>query len=210
TSPGGIRSRYTDKETIDLFVMAVAGEANKLIVRQFLSQGIPAVGISGLDANTINAKRKKKLKIRKDEKILLIDGGYTGKIQMVNPHLLTTLLGNGFVPVVAALASSENFEPLNIDGDEAARFIAQSLSADHFVILTDVPGVLSDKKRLIPHINKAQLPSELGRVTVGMKRKLLAINAALENGIRRVSIASGLVDTPLSNALKGHNCTVIE
>ena len=112
--------------------------------------------------------------------------------------------------MVATLAASEDYDPLNIDGDEAARHIAQSLSADRLVILTDVPGVLDKDNRLISQINREQLLQEITRVTVGMKRKLMSINAALEEGFSKVSIASGLVSNPLSKALNGTNCTIIE
>jgi acetylglutamate/LysW-gamma-L-alpha-aminoadipate kinase len=209
-SPSGMRSRYTDSDIIELFIMAVAGKANKALVQQFLRQNIPAVGLSGFDAGIIQAKRKKRLKIKKGNKILMIDGGYTGKIQGVDPKLLTILQDQGFLPVIATLAISEENQPLNIDGDEAACMVAQSMAADQFIILTDVPGVLDENGDLIPHINKSQLSQEIKRVTVGMKRKLHAINAALESNIPKVTIASGQVPKPLVTAISGENCTVIE
>lgn len=209
-SPSGMRSRYTDEETIELFIMAVTGQANKSLVQQFLKKEIDAVGISGFDARLLIAKRKDRLKIRKDNKILMIDGGYTGKIQTVNSRLLITLQDHGFLPVVATLAASTENQPLNIDGDEAACMITQSIKADQFIILTDVPGVLDENGELIPRINKTQLVHEINRVTVGMKRKLHVIKTALENGIPKVTIANGQIDSPLSKAIAGENCTVIE
>lgn len=210
TSPAGIRSRYTDRETIEIFIKAIAGEANKALVQLFLQHNIPAIGISGFDGKIIQAKRKKKLKIQQGGKILLIDGGFTGKITKIDTQFLKLILEGKFLPVVATLAASEELEPLNIDGDEAARHIAQAIQADQFVILTDVPGVLDKENKLISNIKRGQLDHEIARVTVGMKRKLMSINSALSEGLNKVSIASGLVPNPLSKALKGENCTVIE
>ena len=113
-SPQGFRSRYTDKETIEIFTMVMAGKINKQIVAALQSQGIPAIGLSGLDGLLLKAERKKRL-IAVDERgrKKVIDGGYTGKIIEVNANLLQFLLGKDYMPIVTPIAMSEEFEPLN-------------------------------------------------------------------------------------------------
>src|SRR4030067_690585 len=142
-SPEGFRSRYTDKETIEIYSMVMAGKINKQIVLALQSQGIPAVGLSGVDGLILKAERKKKL-IAVDERgrKRVIDGGYTGKISEVNVDLIKFLLEKGYVPIVTPIAMSEDFEPLNVDGDRTAAFVAGALQADKLILLTDVEGLM--------------------------------------------------------------------
>ena len=91
-SPGGVRSRYTDKETAEIYTMVMAGKLNKAIVRMLLRDGIKAAGISGIDGGILRADRKNKLIIINDKgRKMAIDGGYTGKINSVDPSLITLL-----------------------------------------------------------------------------------------------------------------------
>ncbi len=142
-SPEGFRSRFTDKETIEIYTMVMAGKMNKQIVLALESQGIQAVGLSGLDGFLLKAERKKRL-IVVDERgrKKVIDGGYTGKITEVNTELLKSLLEKGYTPIVTPIAISEEFEPLNVDGDRTAAAIACSLAADRLILLTDVEGLI--------------------------------------------------------------------
>ncbi|MDX1373409.1 MAG: [LysW]-aminoadipate/[LysW]-glutamate kinase, partial [Nitrososphaeraceae archaeon] len=120
-SPTGVRSRYTDKETAEIYTMVMSGKINKSIVRMLLNSGIPAVGISGIDGATIKAERKKKLIILNENgRKMAIDGGYTGKIKSVESSLIQILLTNNFVPVISPIALSEDIDFLNVDGDRAA------------------------------------------------------------------------------------------
>ena len=119
-SPGGVKSRYTDRETAEIYTMVMSGKINKAIVRMFLQEGIRAVGISGVDAGLLKADRKKKLMILNDKgRKMTIEGGYTGKINAVDPTLLNVISANGFLPVVSPIALSEEFDFLNVDGDRA-------------------------------------------------------------------------------------------
>src|SRR4030042_5707169 len=108
-SPEGFRSRYTAKETIEIYTMVMAGKINKQIVLALQSQGIQAVGLSGLDASILQAERKTKL-IAVDERgrKKVIDGGYTGKITHVKTELLNLLLEKGYVPIVTPIALSQD------------------------------------------------------------------------------------------------------
>ncbi len=120
-SPGGVRSRYTDKDTAKIYTMVMSGKINKEIVGMLLSRDIKAAGIAGIDGGMLKAERKKKLLIINEKgRKMAIDGGYTGKINAVDPTLLNTLVDKGYVPVVSPIALSEEFDFLNVDGDRAA------------------------------------------------------------------------------------------
>ena len=209
TSPSGIRSRYTDKETVEIYTMVMAGRINKAIVRWLLSQGVPAVGFAGVDGALLKAKRKKRLLIIDDRnRKRIIDGGFTGKITEVNANLLGLLLKNGYVPVIAPIALGDDNELLNVDSDRAAGQIAGALKADNAVFLTDVQGVLvegeyvrklamEDAERLLPKIGP------------GMDKKVLASVEALKNGAKEAVISSGFADEPVTSALNHATGTVI-
>ena len=105
TSPSGIKSRYTDKETAEIFTMVMSGSINKTIVRMLQKNGINAVGLSGVDAKIIQAERKKKLLIVNEKgRKQAIDGGYTGKISKVNSDFILSLLDQGLTPVISPIA----------------------------------------------------------------------------------------------------------
>ena len=115
TSPKGIRSRYTDKETVEIYTMVMAGRVNKAIVRWLLSEGLSAIGLSGIDGALMVAKRKKKLIIIDGRgRRRIIEGGFTGKIVRVNSKLLKILLESGYLPVISPVAIGEENEYLKI------------------------------------------------------------------------------------------------
>ena len=115
TSPSGIRSRYTDKETVEIYTMVMAGRINKAIVQQLLSHGLPAVGLAGIDGQMLVAKRKKRLLIIDERgRRRIIEGGYTGKIVNVNIDVLTLLLENGYLPVIAPIALAVSYTHLTL------------------------------------------------------------------------------------------------
>jgi acetylglutamate/LysW-gamma-L-alpha-aminoadipate kinase len=208
-SPGGFRSRYTDKGTAEIYTMVMSGKINKQLVLTLQSHGIPAVGLSGLDGLLLQAERKKNLIVVDEEgRKRVIDGGYTGKICKVNVGLLTLLMNNGYLPVVAPVAVSEEFEPLNIDGDRAASYIAGSLKADRLVLLTDVQGVTLDGK-LVPQMSVSEAKDNLHRAGPGMITKIYAAMEALDMGIGEVVVCSGFGEHPISSALVHESGTVI-
>jgi acetylglutamate/LysW-gamma-L-alpha-aminoadipate kinase len=208
-SPEGFRSRYTDKETIEIYSMVMAGKINKQIVLALQSQGISAVGLSGLDAQILQAERKKRL-IVVDERgrKRVIDGGYTGKINQVNTDLLQLLLEKGYTPIVTPIAMSEEFEPLNVDGDRTAAIIAGALKADVLILLTDVEGLMLNGER-ITRIGAYEVKEILGSIGAGMSTKVHAATEALNQGVGEVLITSGTGKSPISSALKHETGTVI-
>jgi len=208
-SPQGFRSRYTDKETIEVFTMVMAGKINKQIVLALQSQGIPAVGLTGLDGMLLKAERKKRL-IMVDERgrKKVIDGGYTGKINEVNVDLLRFLLEKGYVPVVTPIAMSEEFEPLNVDGDRTAAVVAGALKADRLVLLTDVEGLVL-KGKPVPRITATEAEEALSSIGKGMSTKVHAALEALNHGVKEVLVTSGVGKQPISSALKHESGTVM-
>jgi [amino group carrier protein]-L-2-aminoadipate 6-kinase len=208
-SPEGFRSRYTDKETIEIYTMVMAGKINKQIVLALQSQGIKAVGLTGLDAAILQAERKARL-IAVDERgrKRVMDGGYTGKITKVDTELVTLLLGKGYVPIVTPIALSEAYEPLNVDGDRTAAIIAGSLKADKLILLTDVEG-LTLKGERISKIAQSEVKEVLGCIGAGMSTKVHAATEALSQGVGEVLITSGTTQNPISAALKHETGTVI-
>lgn len=208
-SPRGFRSRYTDRETAEIYTMVMVGKLSSQIVTAFQRQGIPSVGLSGLDGRLIQAQRKKRLIILDERgRRRVIDGGYTGTISKVNTGLLHLLLENGFVPVVAPVASSEEFEPLNVDGDRSAAYIAGFLKADKLVLLTDVAGLLLDGK-VISKLTAQEARGLLPKIGPGMITKVYASLEALDRGVGEVIISSGLVEKPISSAIEYKCGTVI-
>jgi len=213
TSVSGHVSRYTDRETLEIFVMVTAGRINKLLVERLQQLGVNGIGLSGLDGRLLEGKRKATLRIVENGKRKVLRGEYSGKIERVNVGLLETLLEAGYVPVVAPLAISYESEAVNVDGDRAAAAIGSAMKAQKVIILSNVPGLLRDfpdESTLIPHIPLAVAQEHLDRYAQGrMKRKLLGAIEALQNGVGQVIIADGRVAQPLHRALAGQG-TVIQ
>jgi len=208
-SPEGFRSRYTDKETIEIYTMVMAGKINKQITLAMQSQGIPTVGLSGLDGSILKAERKARL-IVVDERgrKRVIDGGYTGKITQVNIELLNLLMEKGYTTIVTPIAMSQEYEPLNVDGDRTAATIAGALKADSLILLTDVEGLMLKGER-IPKISASEVKEVLKSIGAGMSTKVHATLEALNQGVGEVIITSGTGKTPISSALKHETGTVI-
>ena len=208
-SPSGIRSRFTDKETAEIYTMVMSGKINKIIVRMLVQGGIRAVGISGIDDNMLKAVRKTKLTVLNEKgRKMIIEGGYTGKINSVETSLLNTLTERGFVPVVSPIAMSEEYEFLNVDGDRAAAYIAGNLKADKVIFLTNVNGLhLEDK--LVKKLTRDEAKEQLPKIGFGMEKKILASTEALLIGAKEVIISSGKISNPITSAINHTNCTVI-
>lgn len=191
TSPGGIRSRYTDMETMKAFIMAMRGQISTDIVTGLQKAGVRAAGISGTDGPTLVAERKRKLMTAGPQgRRIMIEGGYTGKITRADPDLIVSILNLGIIPVVSPIAISTEFEPLNIDGDRAAAAIAGALKADRLLLLTNVDGVILEDK-VVHHMTLAEVPSYMERVGNGMDRKLMSAGEALQEGCMKVIILNG-------------------
>ncbi|MBQ4059202.1 MAG: acetylglutamate kinase [Lachnospiraceae bacterium] len=180
--------RVTDAETMEIAEM-VLSKVNKSLVQMMQKLGLNAVGISGKDAGLMTVT--KKFPGGKDI-------GFVGEVQSVNAKLLDTLLENDFIPVIAPIGSSEEFESYNINADDAACAVAKAISAEKLVFLTDIEGVFmdpNDKSSLISemHISEAKEFINKGIVGGGMLPKLTNCIEAIEQGVSRVHILDGRV-----------------
>lgn len=212
TSPSGYTSRYTDRRTLEIFLMAVNGKVNSLLTEQLQMLNINALGLCGLDGKLIQATRKDSIQSIENGKRKIIRDDYTGKIETVNSNLLCLLLNASYLPVIAPVAVSEKGEALNVDADRAAAMVAAALKADVLVLLTAVPGLMRnfpDESTLIRQLPQSQLSAASEAAQGRMKKKVLGAQEALRGGVGRVIIADGRIANPISNALAGHG-TVIQ
>jgi len=212
TSPSGYSSRYTDRKTLEVFLMAVNGKVNSLLVEQLQRLGVNAFGLSGLDGRLMQAARKDSIQSIENGKRKIIRDDYTGKIEQVNSDLLRLLLDAGYLPVIAPVAVSLHGEALNVDADRAAAMVASALHAETLILLTAVPGLMKnfpDESSLIRQLPQAQLPAALEAAQGRMKKKVLGAEEALKGGVGKVIIADGRIQNPITNAING-NGTVIQ
>ena len=209
-SPSGIKSRYTDQETAEIFTMVMSGKINKTIVRLLQKNGINAIGLSGVDAKVLQAERKKKLLIINEKgRKQAIDGGYTGKITEVNAKFVKSLLEQGYTPVISPIAISEEYDFLNVDGDRAAAYVAGKVQTDKVLFITNVDGLLMDDK-LVTDLSLAEAKEIRPKVGFGMEKKILAATEAIDMGVKEALIANGQKENPISSAIAHENCTVIK
>ena len=212
TSPSGYTSRYTDRKTLEIFLMAVNGKVNSLLVEQLQMLGINAFGLSGLDGRLIVATRKDSIQSIENGKRKIIRDDFTGKIEHVNQDLLHLLLEAGYLPVISPVAVSTQGEALNVDADRAAAMVASALHAESLILLTAVSGLMKnfpDESSLIHQLSQNQLPAALESAQGRMKKKVLGAEEALRGGVGKVIIADGRIQKPISNALN-RNGTVIQ
>ena len=212
TSPSGYTSRYTDRKTLEIFLMAVNGKVNSLLTEQLQRLGVNAFGLCGLDGRLMQATRKDAIQSIENGKRRIIRDDHTGKIEAVNQELLKMLLNAGYLPVIAPVAVSEKGEALNVDADRAAAMVASALSADTLILLTAVPGLMKnfpDESSLIRQLSQSRLVAASEAAQGRMKKKVLGAEEALKGGVNRVIIADGRIQNPISNALAG-NGTVIQ
>lgn len=208
-SPDGIRSRYTDKETAEIYQMVMTGLLAKRLVLALGKAGVKSISLSGADGRLMQAKRKTKLVIVDERgRKVAIDGGYTGRIQEVNSSLVDLLLSHGYLPVVSPVATSEAGEPLNVDGDRAASSVAVGSGADAVIFATDVDGLKLDGG-LVTHLTPMEATSQLSKVGFGMQKKVMAAVEAVQGGVKEAIICSGTRSGPLTKALAHDKCTVI-
>ena len=178
--------RVTDRQTIDIVQMVLAGKVNKTLVNLLEVKGGRAMGISGMDGRLIEAKRK-------DERL-----GFVGSITRVNIDPVMDLLEKGYIPVVSTLGCDSEGNTYNINGDTAAAFIAGALGAERLIMMTDIAGVLRDKDdpaTLIPQmtIHEAVKLFEQNVISGGMIPKVECCIEAIHRGVRRVIIMDGRV-----------------
>lgn len=178
--------RVTDKETVDIVQMVLAGKVNKTLVNLLETKGGKAMGISGMDGGLIEAKMK-------DERL-----GYVGKITKIHIGAVTDLLEKGYIPVISTVGCDKEGNTYNINGDTAAAFIAGALNAERLIMMTDIAGLLRDKddiSTLIPEVTVAEAEKlrEEGIISGGMIPKIECCIEAINEGVKNVVIMDGRV-----------------
>jgi len=178
--------RVTDKETVDIVQMVLAGKINKTLVNLIQMKGGHAIGVSGIDGGIIEATMK-------DEAL-----GYVGEITKIRTQPITDMLEKNYIPVVSTVASDRQGNTYNINGDTAAAYIAGALGAERLIMMTDIAGLLMDKddpSTLIPHItvSEAKKLYESGVISGGMIPKVDCCIEALNKGVNNVVIMDGRI-----------------
>ncbi|MGE5483434.1 MAG: [LysW]-aminoadipate kinase [Ignavibacteriales bacterium] len=206
TSPSGHVSRRTDREAMEIMMMAVAGRVNKILVEHLQRSGLNAIGLSGMDGRLLLASRKTAVKYVENGKTRVLRDDLSGKVEKVNAPLVSMLVDAGCVPVVSPLAISLAGEPLNVDADRCAAAIAGAFRAERLIILSNIPGLLrdpSDTGTLVRLIPARSLAAFEQYATGRMKKKLVAAAEALEGGVEEVVIGDARVERPVRHAMSG-------
>ena len=178
--------RVTDKETVDIVQMVLAGKVNKTLVNLLEMTGGKAMGISGMDGRLIEAKIK-------DERL-----GYVGEITKIHIQPVVDLLEKGYIPVISTVGCDKQGNNYNINGDTAAAYIAGALGAERLIMMTDIAGLLRDKAdpdTLIPNITVSEAQALLadGTISGGMIPKIDCCIEAIQKGVQNVIIMDGRV-----------------
>ncbi|MBI4621534.1 MAG: acetylglutamate kinase [Desulfobacterales bacterium] len=188
--------RVTDLETMDIVEMVLVGKINKEIVGLINHHGGQAVGLSGKDGQLIMAKKLDIIK-QKDgtDAPELIDIGMVGEVESINPNVIEALDRNKFIPVIAPIGIGSQGETYNINADLVAGKIASALRAEKLVLLTDVEGLLDEKKRLISTIDSKKVRKYIkeGIISEGMIPKVTCCLEALTEGVVKTHIIDGRV-----------------
>jgi len=205
TSASGVESYFSNKEFMDVFLMSYAGLLNKRIVSKLISKSVSAVGLSGIDGKLWLAKRKSYLYVKEKGKLKLIQADLSGKVIGVNTELLNLLLKNNYLPVICSPAVSEAGEILNVDNDAAISEMIKPLKIQILVSLFSAPGILkdlSDEASVVKNIKFSQLDSFLPSAKGTMKKKIIFLKKAFENGLKTAYLGDGRVKNPVINLLK--------
>ncbi len=178
--------RVTDKETVDIVQMVLAGKVNKTLVNLLEMKGGKAMGISGMDGMLIESKIK-------DTRL-----GYVGEITKIHINPVNDLLEKGYIPVISTLGCDREGNAYNINGDTAAAYIAGALNAERLIMMTDIAGILKDKddpNTLIPEITVSQALTlyDEGIISGGMIPKVNCCIEAINKGVKNVTIMDGRV-----------------
>jgi acetylglutamate kinase len=183
--------RVTDAKALEVAAMVLNGAVNTHLLAVCRSVGLPAVGVSGVDAGLIQARKRPPVRVGGE----MVDYGFVGDVEGVDPKVLTDLMDAGYVPVVSPLSAAEDGTVLNINADTIASALAVALQAEKLLFLTGAPGILEradDPGSLVSYTDLAGLRrlKDEGGLLRGMLPKTSAIEAAIQGGVRRVHILS--------------------
>ena len=187
--------RVTDKPTVEVVEMVLAGLINKDLVTSINRQGGKAVGISGKDANLMFARKITQMTDPESNLMKAVDIGYVGDPIEVNPHIVEVISNSDLIPVVAPVAISKEGETLNINADTFASALAARMKAKRLLLLTDVAGVLDKSGKLLPKlsIDQAKALIKDGTISGGMIPKVEGCIEVVEAGVEGVVVIDGRV-----------------
>jgi acetylglutamate kinase len=189
--------RVTDEETMDIVEMVLAGQVNKEIVELINQAGGKGVGLTGQDGGLVRAR--KLMLESKETPGVRIDIGQVGEIESIDPAIIQTLTGNGFIPVIAPIASGKGGETYNINADLVAGKVAEVLKAEKLVMMTNTVGVLDKNGNLLTGLSARQIDELFadGTLSGGMLPKISSALDAARGGVNSVHIIDGRVDHAL-------------
>jgi len=188
--------RITDRETVEIVEMVLAGSINKQIVTNINRVGGRAVGISGKDAGLMIARKLRKEVVDPESSLMqTVDLGFVGEPHHVNPHIIRVITNSDIIPVIAPIGVSAEGETFNVNADTFAGALASALRAKRLLLLTDVEGVLDKEGRLIEVMTsqEARALIEDGTITGGMIPKIESCMRVVEAGVEAVVIINGKV-----------------
>ena len=190
--------RVTDDETMEIVEMVLMGKVNQNLVSLINKNGGSAVGLSGRDGFTIQARRKEAQPVKGGPEGEEVDLGRVGEIVQINPTLIHTLSDSGYIPVISSIGAESDGESLNINADHVAGELAVSLKAEKLIVLTDVEGIYEvqdSKKQFISSISRREIRAliDSGAINGGMIPKVESCLLALDGGVRRSHIIDGRV-----------------
>ncbi len=191
---GGLR--ITDKATVEIVEMVLAGSINKQIVGFINAEGGRAIGLCGKDGNMVTATKVSRTIVDPDSNIEKhVDLGFVGEPSRVDTTVLDQVLGRELIPVLAPVAQGADSQTYNINADTFAGAIAGALKAKRLIFLTDVPGVLDKQKNLIKELKVSDIPALIadGTITGGMIPKVETCIYAIEQGVEGVVIVDGKI-----------------
>jgi acetylglutamate kinase len=188
--------RVTDKETVEIVEMVLSGKINKRIVSEINEAGGTAIGLSGKDADLIKVRKLRKTRRDPESNIeKILDLGFVGEPESINPDIFVTLEETDIIPVIAPLGVDEHGETYNINADTAAGAIASALVAEKLIMLTDVPGILDKDKKLISKASIAECKKLIsnGTISGGMIPKVETCINALLSSVDAAHILNGKI-----------------
>lgn len=210
-APDNVSARYTDPETLEVVVLALAGAVKPRLVAELARNKVPSVGLTGLDGGMLRARRKAVVRAVVEGRTVLVRDNHAGRITEVRTGLPETLLRAGYVPVVSPPALDEHGRPVNVDADRVAAALSAALGAEELLLLTGAPGVLADPADSAS-VRSTYLMAPTGppdpSVGGGMALKLIAAREALAGGVATVRIADGRTSESVGEALAGSGTTV--
>ena len=188
--------RVTDRETVDIVEMVLSGNINKKIVSAINEAGGTAIGLSGKDADLIKVRKLRKTKRDPESNIeKILDLGFVGEPESINPDIFVTLEDTDIIPVIAPLGVDEKGDTYNINADTAAGAIASALVAEKLIMLTDVSGILDKEKKLISQakISECKKLISQGIISGGMIPKVETCISSVNSSVESAHILNGKI-----------------